>query len=82
MSRKHIPQTEARALKAQVKALTEMRRQQLEVWAGDYPGGVHIATLALDNIAAAKVETARRLGYAIVATSYNSGQLSLYAVKP
>lgn len=65
-----ISQRTARSLQKRVKVLEEILEAQRRSWVSDWPGGTHIATLDWKEpqVEIAKIQTARKLGHAIVAT--------------
>ncbi len=77
-----ISQREARRIQRELTRLQSLERDRLNEWARDYPGGTLIATVGLSEVGYARVTTARKLGYTLVATSDNANELRLYAVKP
>jgi hypothetical protein len=62
-----ISQAEARRLKRRVEELEHARDAAFARWGRDYPGGTHIATLTVPDVAAAKIATARLLDHAVMA---------------
>jgi hypothetical protein len=81
MARKKISQNRARSLEHEVAHLKERDRVSRCAYAKEYPGGVHIATLNLLPEDYAKIQTARRLGFANVCTSVNRNELLIYALE-
>ncbi len=85
MSRK-ISQRQARLMSKQLSDIAERdSRRQME-WVTEYPGGVHIRTLAVGDGTSDVLYTARRLGFSIICTvakrpSGQSDELLFYAVK-
>ena len=79
-----ISQREAHRLRKRVSDLERIIYEQRQVWNRDFPDGVHIATLeGVDPPLQAQIDTARRLGYFLVATPAHGGSvLCFYAVKP
>lgn len=78
MSYRQISQKEARFLKKRVAELEAQRRSSLTVF-----GGVNLGHRKLDteNWLFGRLQTARRLGFALVITVDDSGDLNYYAVK-
>lgn len=77
--RRRISQSEAMRLRAQVRALTSAVQMRANPYAQDFPGGVHVGSIVLTDAQYAAVQTARRLGHAVIATAPNARQLELYA---
>jgi hypothetical protein len=63
-----ISQREARRLKKRVDELEREIDGQRRNWSNDWPGGVHIATAENEKANAEKIQVARKLGHAVVAT--------------
>lgn len=63
-----ISQREARRLRARVTELERELDKQRMNWSSDWPGGVHIATAENEKANAEKIQVARKLGHAVVAT--------------
>lgn len=82
MPSKKISQREARELRRRVARLENHAEQKTRIWAQDWPGGVNITHVILDDVTHAKVETARKLGCALVATLRGETGISINAVKP
>lgn len=77
---KKISQREARQLRKEVAELKAVLRSQHIHWSKDYPGGVHLTTIGLSDVGAAKLLTAQRLSHALVARAENN-ELRIYALK-
>lgn len=80
--RKQISQREARELRRRVAELEMERVQMFADWVRDYPNGVHIASIRdapVTVITVAKINTARRLGHAVVVTD-SGDELRFYAL--
>lgn len=77
-----ISQRTARAAIKRVAQLECDNAARIKQWARDYPGGVNIVNIPVDDVSNAKIETAKSLGYSLVATQWNRNQISIYAVKP
>lgn len=77
---KKISQREARMLRRRVAELVKAREAQLSRWTKDYPGGVHIDSININTTEQAIVDTADKLGFALVAKARN-GHIDLFAVK-
>lgn len=65
---KRISQREARGLRKRVTDLEAQIKAQRQNWSSDWPGGVHIGTLKSCEQTCAKIQVARKLGHAVVAT--------------
>jgi hypothetical protein len=74
-----ISQREARRLKKRVEDLERERRQQVAAWTRDYPTGVNIETISLNDVEQATCNTAAILGHALVA-KMSGTNLLIYAV--
>lgn len=68
MAAKKISQREARRLQKRVSELMRNERERNNRWSSSFPGGINIATLELNPISYAKIDIARRLGFALVVT--------------
>lgn len=78
----NISQREARRLKKRVAELERNHQANVLAWTRDYIGGVHVASVAADNVQMAQLRTAKRLGFAIVATvEWNGETVFFHAVK-
>lgn len=73
---KRFSQREARRLRKRVDELESQIRKQHNNWSSDWPGGVHIGSIswAARDITVARIETARKLGHAVVATDADDGK--------
>lgn len=79
---KKISQREARRLQKELARLENRLERMYNAYAREWPGGVHIASSTLHSVTAAKIKTARRLGFAVVVTmSDNSDDVLFYATK-
>ena len=80
--RKRISQREARRLKLRVEQMERAQEVRFNRWGQDFPGGVHVRTIAttLEERAALKVVEA--IGYAIVGRLDENWNLKIFAVKP
>lgn len=80
-----ISQAEARHLRKRVQELEERERKLFSGWAtaGYFPNSVSLATrqLSTENWMFGRLQTARRLGCALVCTIDDNGNLNYYAVK-
>lgn len=78
-----ISQQEARRLKKRVAELERIQADQRNHWKNDYPGGVHLGFVRLDNQGwfQGRIDATRMLGYVVVATPRENGELHLYGVK-
>lgn len=82
MAAKNISQREARRLQKRVFELMRNEAVRAQRWSTDYPGGTNIATIELSPIIYAKVDTARRLGFALVVTiSPSANTILIHAVR-
>lgn len=79
--RKKISQAEAWSMKHQLRYIKEQDEKRNNAFAQSWPNGVHLQTLNIDAVIEGRLKTARRLGYALVAITPNSGQVDFYAVK-
>lgn len=77
---KSISQREARALRKQVRRLTLEREKLVARWATDFPGGVQISSVRLNDTEQAIVQTAISLGHVVVGKK-DGQHLRLYAVR-
>ena len=77
---KPISQREAHALRKRVRELEGRELSRFTRWAQDYPGGVNIAVVTLDDVTAAKLKTARALSHAVVAVPQSDNRLYFYAL--
>lgn len=75
-----ISQREALKLKKRVAELERLDRDRSNAYMRDYPGGIHIASIALAEVSYAKLDTAKRLGFALVGTVANRNELAVYAL--
>jgi hypothetical protein len=80
MKRPVISQREAHRLQRQVARLENQIEIQRSAYAQAWPGGAHIASIALTTAEFATVKTARRLGHAVIAIAPNRDVLDLYAL--
>lgn len=80
---KRISQRNARKA---IKELAELRNQianRLRRYSGNYPGGVHIASVKLSDVQGARLHVASLLEHAlIVKLDSNANEAYIYAVKP
>lgn len=77
-----ISQREAHRLRKRVEELEQHERQRNRRWCDEYPGGVHIGSeqLTVENYSA--VDTARRLGHAVVIVPTGKDRYAyLYGIK-
>lgn len=63
---KKISQREARRLRERVRKLEEAESKRRSVWLREWPDGVNICTVRLNDIEFGIAETARKLGHALV----------------
>ncbi len=79
MATKPISQREARRLKKRVKELEEEKRVALNQWRSEYPGGVCIRNFTCSDVSQAAINTAQKLGCAIIGKLRND-TLYIYAI--
>ncbi len=80
---KRISQREARQLRKRVAELERRQFLNNRLWSAEYPGGVHIATEQFNAENYARIETALRLGRAVVAKPTGKDRyVYLYGVTP
>ncbi len=82
--RRQISQREALRLRRRVADFEELQRKQSAAWVREWPGGVVLEELGgkgymITDVDLAIVETARKLGHAVVVT-ISSGSLYLSAL--
>jgi hypothetical protein len=81
-----ISQREAQRLRRRVDELEDRERKRFATWAtaGYLPGCISLANrkLETDGWMFGRLQTARRLGCALVCTVDDFGTLNYYAVKP
>lgn len=78
-----ISQASARRFKMRAAALEEAEEQRRNRWASSYPGGVHIGSVSFADMQrhAGRIEAARLLGHAVVATISSDGvAVNFYAL--
>ncbi len=76
---KQISQREARRLKKRVEELELNERVRFNSYRSDYPGGVNIVSFGLNDVAMGKLDTAAKLGCALVIRTYGGG-IKIYAI--
>jgi hypothetical protein len=75
-----ISQREAHRLRKDNARLRDVLRDQGRAWSSDWGNGwVHIATIRLDDSTQSAVNTARRLGHAVIVLPDQNGTIRLYA---
>lgn len=79
--RKLVSQRLARKLLKKVQELEDQNHRRIASYFSDYPGGVHVQTLNLSELPAARLQVASKLGHALVA-KISGADLVIYAVKP
>lgn len=80
---KTISQREARRLRKRVEELERHAALRANAWATDWPGGVHIDRIHVNDIEVNIARTARKLGHALVIVpSHSDNHIDVYAVKP
>jgi hypothetical protein len=79
---KKIPQREARRLRKRVAELEALIQRERSVYAGEWPGGVHIGSFSTDAADSrfAAVHTARKLDHAVVVVSNDYKNFNVYAL--
>lgn len=80
MTTKPISQREARALQRRVWVLEDREERRRSEWVRQYPGGVHIASVMVSEVDAAKLRIARKLEHAVVAVNGDGNELLFYAL--
>lgn len=80
MNAKTISQREARALQRRVDLLQDIEERRRNEWVRQYPGGIHIASVVVSDVDAAKLRIARKLEHAVVAVNGNGNELLFYAL--
>lgn len=76
-----ISQREARRLKKRIHELEYERAEQRNRWVRDFPGGIELGHITLPrDWFMGRIEAARMLGYAIVATEHEN-TLHIFAVE-
>jgi hypothetical protein len=78
--RRPISQREARKLKKRVEELEQRERARISRYSSDFPGGIHVQTLNLNEVPAARLQTAAKLEHALVGR-VNGNELYIYAVE-
>lgn len=78
---KKISQREARRMQRELARIENRVERMYNCFSSEWPGGVHVATLNMPDITAAKLRTARRLGFAVVLTIAENGDAYFYAAK-
>lgn len=81
MSSRKISQRDARMYMKRVDALEQVLRQQKNLWSGEWPGGVNIVTISPSSETFAIVDTARRLGHAVVCVTKSDKTIAIFGVK-
>lgn len=84
MSYRQISQKEARRLKARVDELEQREALRFASWCvAMYPGGIHLMQrqIGVTGWDFGRLQTARRLGCALVVTVADDGWLNYYAVQ-
>lgn len=79
MATKPISQREAHRLKKRVEQLQEEKRIALNQWRSEYPGGIHIRNFNCSDVTVAALDTAQKLGCALVGKLRNQN-LYIYAI--
>lgn len=76
-----ISQREARRLKKRVAELEAQENTRRSSWAREYPGGVCIDTITATTETWHIVNTARKLGHAVVVVPIPDFKLHVYGLK-
>lgn len=79
MATKNISQREAWRLKKRVEQLEYKERMRFNKYRSDYPGGIDILSLNLNDVSNATLKTAVKLDHALVIRTYSSG-IHIYAI--
>lgn len=77
-----ISQREAQRMRKELRALHERDAARQRSWSSDYPGGVNIDTIAVNDCEWHIVMTAQKLGHFCIARASQNGktELLIYAV--
>lgn len=76
---KKISQAEARRLKKRVEEMEQRERIRMARWWTDYPGGVHIRTIALTESGTDALDVAQKLQHVLIG-KLDGSNLHIYAV--
>lgn len=76
----NITQREARRLRKRVEELERLESRRQCAWVNDYPGGVHLRTVAAHAEDYVVVVTARKLGHACIVLPDATNMLRIYAL--
>ena len=76
-----ISQREARRLKKRVEELEHQEYVRRRAWATEYPGGTLLDTIAVQNAEWHIVNTARKLGHAVVVVPDKEDYLRVYGLR-
>lgn len=76
-----ISQREAHRLKKRVDFLEDQERGRNKAWSSDYPGGVHLDTLTVSGEAWWVVNTAVKLGHAVVLKPDGDKKMRVYGMR-
>ena len=74
-----ISQREARRLHKRVGELEKLLADQKSYWLKQWPGGVHLGSISVNETEWAIICTARKLGHACVIVPFSKGQIEIYA---
>ena len=77
-----ISQREAQRMRKELRELHERAAERQRSWSSDWPGGVNIDTITVNDVEWYIVQTAQKLGCAVVARAAQNGkhELLLYAM--
>jgi hypothetical protein len=77
----NISQREARRLKKRVEVLERADIARNGAWTRDYPGGVHLNTITVNDTEWHIIVTARKLGHACVVVPVDGSRINVYALR-
>lgn len=80
--RRKISQRQARRTAKLLDSLQTRHNAMVSRWATEWPGGVHIDTISVNNAEACIVETATKCGHVGIVKRGEGDKLNVYAVKP
>ena len=78
---KKITQSEARRLQRRVDELERAEAVRNNAWSSEWPGGVHVYSLAISDALRQTIRTAGQLGHATVVRLASDGNAKFYACK-
>lgn len=76
---KKISQAEARRLRKRVNQLEAILRKQALPWSAEWPDGIHILIMDVDDQQFATIKTARKLNYAVLVNVDSGNVLTFHA---